>query len=545
MGSSVSSSVGSTVDTAVHAALEQWRLVCGPKYVLSAEAAAAAYGQDTSGSTRRMVGALRVSHGHDLQAIMRIVHHHKVPVYPISTGHNWGYGSALPVQNDCVILDLSALNRITHFDATLGVVTVQPGVTQAMLADFLEAGNHPFLVPVTGAGPSCSLLGNALERGYGVTPLADHFAAVTDLEAVLPDGSLYRSALREAAGEELARLFKWGIGPYFTGLFTQSGFGVVTRVTLLLSRRPACVKVCLFSLKDDALLESAVDRIHTLLCQLPGTLGGINLMNQRRVLSMSAPYPADQVGADGVVPQAVVRAMGQAYQVAPWTGFATLYGTQRMVRAAQQEMKAALNGLASRVLFITPERAHQLSRVTQWLPGKTGQRLGGLTATLAKSLELAAGRPNETALPLAYWRHPAPPDSALKNPAQDGCGLTWYAPLVPMRSASVRAYAQMVEQITPRFGIEPLITFTSQGERLFDSTVPLLFERDRAGAVAAAAACYEQLFDSGRAQGWFPYRLGIEGMAQLATLQQDSKVFQARLRKDLDPFDLMSPGRYR
>ena len=71
-------------------------------------------------------------------------------------------------------------------------------------------------------------MANALERGYGVTPLVDHFGAVTDLEAVLPDGSLYRSALREAGGDEVARLFKWGIGPYSNGLFTQSGFGIVT-----------------------------------------------------------------------------------------------------------------------------------------------------------------------------------------------------------------------------------------------------------------------------------------------------------------------------
>jgi hypothetical protein len=49
----------------------------------------------------------------------------------------------------------------------------------------------PFLVPVTGAGPNCSLLGNALERGDGVVPHADHFGAVTALAAVLPDGEMY------------------------------------------------------------------------------------------------------------------------------------------------------------------------------------------------------------------------------------------------------------------------------------------------------------------------------------------------------------------
>lgn len=108
---------------------------------------------------------------------------------------------------------MGSLKKIVHFDAELGVVTLEPGVTQGMLADFLGACNHPFLVPVTGAGPSCSVLANALERGYGVTPYVDHFGAVTDIEAVLADGSLYRTALREAGGEELARLFKWALAP--------------------------------------------------------------------------------------------------------------------------------------------------------------------------------------------------------------------------------------------------------------------------------------------------------------------------------------------
>lgn len=513
--------------------------------MLLGNAAAGAYGADTSGAQRHIPAALRIDDSASVQDVMRIASRHHVPVYPISTGKNWGYGSALPARHGCVILDLSPLKKIIHFDAELGVVTVEPGVTQGMLADFLEAGHHPYLVPVTGAGPTCSLMGNALERGYGVTPHADHFGAVTDLQAVLPDGSLYRTALREAGGEDLARLFKWGIGPYSAGLFAQGGFGVVTRMSIILARRPECIKVCFFGLRNDALLESAVERIRSLLIKLPGTLGGINLMNQHRVLSMSAPYPVDQLGTDGMIPQTVIDAMGRQYQIMPWTGFATLYGTRRMVATAQREMKAALAGVASRMLFVTPARARSLAGLAQWIPGKIGQRLTRVTDTLARSLELVAGRPNETALPLAYWRNSVPQQGQFKNPARDGCGLTWYAPLVPMRPASIRAYVNMVRQVAPKHGMEPLITFTSLNDRLFDSTVPLLFDRSKPEAVAAAAACYRELLDTGREHGWFPYRVGVNTMQALNDLQTDSKAFLARLGKDLDPHDILSPGRYR
>jgi FAD/FMN-containing dehydrogenase len=529
----------------LEAAVREWEALLGAGQVIQGPAVQEAYGHDASGNERRIPAALRVTRGADVPELMRIATRHRVPVYPISTGRNWGYGTSLPAQDDCVIVDLSGLNRILHFDPEFGAVTLEPGVTQGMLADFLDQGNHPFLVPVTGAGPTCSLLGNALERGYGVTPYTDHFGAVTDLEAVLADGSIYKTALREAGGDELARLFKWGLGMYSPGLFTQSGLGVVTQMTILLARRPECVKVCLFSLKDDALLEPAVERIRSILSRLQGTVGAINLMNQHRVLAMSAPYPADQLDPQGIIPPSVIQALGGQYQILPWTGFGTLYGTKGMVAAAQKEIKRLLSGVASRLLFISPSGARTLARVAGGIPGAGGKRLASTAGTLAKSLELVAGRPNETALPLAYWRNPNPPKGPLRDPSRDGCGLMWYAPLVPMRPAGVRAYVNMVKEIAPKHRMEPLITFTTISDKLFDSTVPLVFERHLPEAVANASACYRELFDSGRAKGWLPYRVGINTMETLAKLQPQSGAFHARLRKDLDPHNILAPGRYR
>jgi 4-cresol dehydrogenase (hydroxylating) flavoprotein subunit len=528
----------------IEGAIRQWQTLLGASQVITGAAVQQAYGHDASGNERRIPAALRVTDSTSVPELMRIANRHRVPVYPISTGRNWGYGTSLPARDDCVIVDLSGLNKILHFDAELGAITLEPGVTQGMLADFLDQGGHPFLVPVTGAGPTCSLLGNALERGYGVTPHTDHFGAVTDLEAVLADGTLYRTALREAGGEDLARLFKYGIGPYSTGLFTQSGFGIVTRMTIILARRPECVKVCLFSLKDDALLEPAVERIRSILGRLPGTVGAINLMNQHRVLAMSAPYPVDKINIQGMIPADVVQSLGRQYQIMPWTGFGTLYGTHRMVAAAQKEIKALLGGIASRLIFLSPGGARNLARFAGMIPGAGGQRLASTAATLAKSLELVAGRPNETALPLAYWRNPNPPKGELRDVSRDGCGLIWYAPLVPMRPAGVRAYVNMIKEVAPRHRMEPLITFTSISDKLFDSTVPLVFERHLPAAVKNATNCYKDLLETGRAQGWLPYRVGISTMETLGNLQPAARAFHARIRQDLDPNNILAPGRY-
>lgn len=530
--------------TALENAFEEWTKLLGAAQVLNGEAAQRERGQDASGIERRLPGLLKITAADTIPDVMKIANRHDIPVYPFSTGFNWGYGSALPVKDDCVLLDLSGMRQIIDFDAELGVVTLEPGVTQAQLAEFLDAGNHPFLVPVTGAGPQCSLIGNALERGYGVTPIVDHFGAVTDLEAVLADGSVYRTALREAAGDELARLFKWGIGPYSAGLFTQGNFGIVTRMTLILARRPECVKVCLFSLKDDALLEPAVEAIRSILANLPGTVGAINLMNQHRVLAMSAPFPRDQLDAEGLIPKSLIQSLGRQYQIFPWTGFGTLYGTKRVVKAAQKEIRQRLSGIASRLMFLTPDNAKTLAKLTRLIPGPIGQKLSGSTAMLAKSLELVAGRPNETALPLTYWRNPNPPKGALMNPSTDGCGLIWYAPLVPMRAKSVRSYVEMIHTVAHEYRIEPLITFTTVSDKIFDSTVPLIFERANPEAVRAATDCYGALLKQGREIGCFPYRVSVDTMAKLVDMESNARNFHQTIKMALDPSDLIAPGRY-
>lgn len=526
-------------------ALDEWRRLLGEASVLGEGAAMATYGADASAITRRIPAALQVADGTLVPEIVRIANRNAVSLYPISTGKNWGYGTALPAQDDCVILDLSRMRKILHFDQDLGVITLEPGVTQAMLAEFLDSGGHEFLVPVTGAGPQCSLVGNALERGYGITPFVDHFGAVTDIEAVLADGAVYRTALNEAGGEDLARLFKWGIGPYSAGLFTQSGFGIVTKMTIALARRPECIKVCLFSLKEDHLLERAIERIRSILSILPGTVGGINLMNRHRVLAMSAPFPAEQLGSDGMIPESVIEELGRQYQVFPWTGFGTLYGTKRIVAAAQKEIRKRLSGIASRLLFLSPQNAKMLSSMAHYLPGASGRRLAGTLTTLAQSLELVAGRPNETALPLCYWRNPMPPSASLRDPSRDGCGLIWYAPLVPMRPGGVREYVQMVTEVTLRHRIEPLITLTSINDKLFDSTVPLIFEHQNKDAVDAATACYKDLLTTGRGMGVFPYRVGISSMRVLQEYLGASAAFHSKLAAAIDPGGVIAPGRYR
>lgn len=528
--------------TPVNSAITEWTRILGEDGVLPADETN--FRASTMGAKRSVPAVLRPKNREEIAELLRVAQRWEVPVYPVSTGNNWGYGSANPVEDDCVILDLGGLDRILDFDPEMGVVTVEPGVTQGALREFLDESEGDYLVPVTGAGPSCSLLGNALERGYGITPITDHFAAVTKITAVLPDGTLYQTPLSELGGEKVDGLFKWGVGPYLDGLFSQGNFGVVVSMTIALAPAPETVTAFFFSTKDDARLEALVPTVRSVLRTLGGSVVAINLLNDQRMLSMMAPFPTDKA-VDGVLPEHEVRKLAKSYSVPAWSGVGAIYASKEVVKAAKRTLKRLLGPVTDRLVFVNRQKIDVARKLAQVLPQRLESRVSGMADTLAGALEIMHGRPNEVALSLAYWRSgAAPADGQRKNPARDGCGLIWFAPLVPIRGMDARRYVEMVERICPEYGINPLITLTTINDRCFDSTVPLLFDRSDPDSTARANACYTALWEAGRNEGFLPYRLNIDAMALVHSEELSSARFGRQLKSAIDPKSILAPGRY-
>ncbi|WP_374352955.1 FAD-binding oxidoreductase [Chitinimonas sp.] len=524
----------------LHAAILEWRHILGVDRVLGSEQAELCYGACTTGLRRRIAAALRPTETSHVASIVKIAARYRQALYPISTGNNWGYGSALPVQDGCVLLDLRDMNRILDFDEASGVVTLEPGVTQGMLSDYLHEHSLPFMVPTTGAGPDCSLLGNALERGYGITPHSDHFAAVMSLQAVLANGDIYRPVLAELGGETVDAVFKWGVGPYLDGLFAQGNAGIVTSMSIALARRPEAINAFLFSIQHDADLEQTVSAVQAILRQLTGVTGSINLMNTHRILAMTQAYPEDQV-VDGLLPAAVVADLARRNKIGAWTCVGALYGHPALVHAARKVIRRLLRGNAIlRLQFFSPKGAARIKALTaRFMPNSA---LARRAATLDASLKIMAGTPSRVALPLAYWKTGQVPSNP--DPARDGCGLLWYAPLVPLAPQRVRNYVNTVYRICQRYSMEPLITLTSLSERCMDSSVPLLFDRDDPEQVRRAHDCYDALFEAGQQQGFLPYRLHIGAMGKLQNSDTPSVALMRTIRRAMDPYDTIAPQRY-
>lgn len=488
------------------------------------------YNVDTSSFAGRIPVALRPTCTEQVQQVVRIAQRFSIPVYPISTGHNWGYGTSVPVRSFGAIVDLSSMNRIIGFDRDLGVVTLEPGVTQGQLSEFLRSRSLPFMVPVTGAGPSCSIVANALERGFGITPITDHFGAVISMKVVLPDGEIYESYTRTFNAAGVAHAFKWATGPYLDGLFSQSNLGIVVDASIALQPRAERSGALFFVL--DANVEAASEQIRQLLAAAGQNIGAINVMSRSRVECM----------ASGALRISTRR--GLALPDGAWFGFGSVYGSREHFRATCRVVKRYLRGHVRRVRIYTAGDLKRLRWVSAVAAKAGWSQLIGLVDRLQAAIEIVDGVPSTVALPLAYAKSGQAADDADLNPARDGCGLLWYAPIVPMRRGVVEQFIEFAERTCSRHGLLAPITLTALSPRCYASTIPLLFDRTDPDTERRARMCFEELYEEGLARGFVPYRIGSQFMPVLERNGASVGPVVKTLKHALDPNNVLAPGRY-
>lgn len=236
-------------------ALHEWQALLGDRATTDT---AACTRNLTEFPDRKIHSVLRPVSRAEVQEVVAIAARHRVPLYPVSTGRNWGLGSALPVVDGCAVVDLRLMNRILEIDTDLRYAVVEPGVTQRQLADALAGG--PCMLNVTGSGAETSVVGNVLERGVGV--LGPRTRDLRALEAVLATGEIVRTGHWSSGDVPEWHQFPPGAGPDVTGLFVQSGFGIVTSAVVGLHPRQP-VELALVRSRD-AELARHVDTLRLL-----------------------------------------------------------------------------------------------------------------------------------------------------------------------------------------------------------------------------------------------------------------------------------------
>jgi 4-cresol dehydrogenase (hydroxylating) len=511
------------------AALEAWRRIVGPVHVVTSGEALRAAEAATYATTASVRAILRPGDRLEVQACVRVAAEHRIPLYPISGGKNWGYGSRVPACDGSVIVDLGRMNRIVEFDEELAYVVVEPGVTQRQLHDYLRARGSRLWMDTTMSSPAASLIGNIVERGHGMTPYADHVAFACGFEVVLPNGDCLHSGYGRFPSNPLANLDRWGLGPALDGLFTQSNLGIVTKLTIWLMPAPEYAQLAVFDLPDDGALAAAVDAARRL--RLDGTLkSGPQFANEYRGLQRRGAYPwADTGGRTPLAPQ-LARRLAKKAGIAPWTGVAGLYGSRREVAAQRARLRAALRPCAQRLLFL--DEAALARRPA------TG-RYGGYR----RLYSLVTGGLEGGGLARAYWRKRTRPSGDL-DLDRDRCGFIWCTALTPFRGREALGVNRTVRDVLLRHGFEPDIAMVSIRERVLHHHISIIYDREEAGEDERAMLCYEELSKRLTHAGFLPHRLPRHRSDVLGTAEPEYRRLLRAIKASVDPNGILAPGRY-
>jgi 4-cresol dehydrogenase (hydroxylating) len=523
-------------------ALSDWRTSLPDDCVSDAPELLDRYARTTGIRSTRPLAVLFPRSTEDTVSLVRIAFRHRVPLHPISKGKNWGYGDATPPGDGQVIVDFSRMNRILELNRESAYVVVEPGVTQGQLARCLADNGGDLWMDSTGAGPDASLVGNALDRGFGHTRYGDHFQTFCGLQIVLADGRLLETGFGHFKEARARWVFRYGIGPFLDGIFSQSNFGIVTRMGLWLMPAPESFRAFFFSTPDESKIANLVDRLSPLKKQglLPSA---VHIANDLRTLSARLQYPWDRAGGVTPMPAALRTALRHEHGIGAWNGCGALMGPRKAIAAVESRIASALKGcftvfLDDRKLALGERMAAGLSRA-------------GLSSSLNRRLKLVRpvydmlkGLPSNDAIRGTAWRVRTPVADGASDPLDFHAGILWVSPILPMIGDEVRRMLALIEPIYHKHGFDCLATLTLLTDRTISCVTNIAFDRRQPEDCRRAGECHHELMSALLAHGYIPYRASPYLMGQIA--KDDSVFWQVtrELKQALDPAGIISPGRY-
>src|SRR5262249_3568039 len=130
-------------ETDFKSALAEFQRVVGADWVFTSDADVDLYKDAYSpfgGEPEELVASSAVAPDstEQVQQSVRIANRYRIPLYPISTGKNLGYGGSAPTLSGSVVLDLKRMNRVLEVNEANASALVEPGVSYFDLYRYIK-----------------------------------------------------------------------------------------------------------------------------------------------------------------------------------------------------------------------------------------------------------------------------------------------------------------------------------------------------------------------------------------------------------------------
>jgi hypothetical protein len=483
-------------------------------------------------------GALAPVSTEQVQQIVRIANQYRIPLYPISTGRNLGYGGSAPAYSGSVVLDLKRMNRILEVNEKNAYALVEPGVSYFDLYHYIQ--EHKLKVWIDCPDPGWgSVMGNALDRGGGYTTAnyRNHFDSHCGMEIVLPNGELLRTGMGAIPNAQTWQQYKSGCGPWIDGIFSQSNYGIVTKMGFWLMPQPEAYQRCTVSVPryqdlmplveilnfvENSRITSGFPDIESPLLGYP-PVGQIQLWNETGPPKMSAEQLNLMKSVKlGYSPE--IEAYGARAGIPYWRLWLSFHGPEEVIQAqwrAAQRHFARIDGAKFAVvdqvkLPVDAQQATQYHEPELGVPSLRAFSIGARTP----------------------W-----------NPTPSK-GHMWFSPIIPRSGTAIIEANRVFSEAAQSLGMPLFTTFTLPAcfwERAFIFILatpvtedPNTNKRYREG--------FKKLIEIGGQHGWGEYRTAP--VFQHAVMDVYSfnnhalQRFHATLKDAIDPNGILSAGRY-
>jgi 4-cresol dehydrogenase (hydroxylating) len=504
--------------------------------------------QNVTGCSQLVLAIHQPKSSAEVLALVQRARSNKTPLYPVSSGFNWGYGSSSPVAPGCALVDLSGMNRILNADKislSNPVAVIEPGVTQGHLYDFLQANCPELTFNVTGAARNTSLIGNALDRGVGYFgPRKDDLFG---LEVVCGSGKVLKTGFRRLGeNSPLAHSHPFGLGPMLDGLFFQGNFGIVTSACFrLMPRRPKEVAVTL-ALRRSSDLGAFIDELGHL--KREGLMTSVTHIANKARSQSSLMFGMTHYLEEncGFAPEkALLEAKKALHIVAPneWTSLGAITGNAGQVSAALKEIKQRMKRLA-RVMVVTDRLLNigfAMSNALRFIPFARAN--AAAIAAIRPLHSLALGVPTDVAIDNLLWKY-GRGDLRADQLDESNCGLLFISPALPPDGKLVARLIDGLNAVAAKHGHTLYMTVNIETPTSLVAIINLLFDRSKQDELTRAHVCARALQDHIHEQGLEVYRARADAMANIIARDPDYWETVRALKHEFDPDNIIAPGRY-
>jgi 4-cresol dehydrogenase (hydroxylating) len=448
-----------------------------------------------------------------IQQILKVANDYKIPLWTISTGKNLAYGGAAPLLSGSVVLDLKRMNRILEVNEENAYALVEPGVSYFDLYRYIQDRGLKIWIdpPDPGWG---SPIGNSLERGGGRTPMRDHWAAHCGMEVVLANGDVMRTGMGALPGSKTWQQYRYGFGPYVDGMFSQSNFGVVTKMGFWLLPEPEAYRAgTVFVQRHDDLIPF----VDTLSYLMNSQIVQGTILLESPLLDYRASQGGGVLDMPGGPSIAEMEQIGRDKNLAYWSCELHFYGPAKVVDAQWEYAKEKFSAI--------PGAAFKDGRSYRF------------------PLKLAEG---EDAPRVALGI----PNLSIFGMLAGTQGHMDFSPIIPMTGEAVFESLKVFGEAYAELGVPPRNQFFALPWSFFPRSFVLLFgfplehdvEKNR-----KTREVFKHLIEVAAEHGWGEYRTHTAFMQTVSNVYSYNNHalwhFHETLKDAVDPGGILSPGK--